>query len=110
LYSGSGISNGGTSSLNAGDPIVGATVIALDPEAGILGVPSPCTNGLSCNYGITDEAGRFSLTASVLSGVTIYATRTDTAGSSGTEYYYGATSFSGCPTTPFTLNADFTSI
>jgi len=106
VYSGTAI--GGTSPLNAGDPIAGATVFGYDSTA--IDLLAECLQNGTCLPGSTDADGYFSFMTVILSGVSIFGTKSEAAGSAGFDYYNGISSFTGCPSTPITLSADYTSL
>jgi hypothetical protein len=106
VYSGTAL--GGTNSLNAGDPIVGALVFGYDPEAAEL--LEGCMADGSCGPGTTDADGYFSFTTLMLSGLTVYGSKTEDASANSIDSYSGTSTFSGCPSGPITLSADFKSL
>ena len=103
----SGIAVGGTSPLNAGDPIVDAAVFGYDPTATDL--LAECLENGTCGSGQTDADGYFSFTTVILSGVSVFGSKTDAAGTSGFDYFNTASAFTDCPPGPITLSADYSS-
>lgn len=105
VYSGNAI--GGTSPLNPGDPIAGASVFGYDPTAADLF--SECTESGTCSPATTDADGYFSFTTVILSGVSVFATKTESASATGIDYYNATSPFNGCPPGSITLSADYSS-
>jgi hypothetical protein len=104
----SGTAQGGTSTLNAGDPIGGATVYGFDSEA--VDLLSQCLGDGTCIFGTTDANGNFSFNTVILSSLTVYGTKTETVSQGAFNYYFGTGSFTGCPLAPITLSADLAAV
>jgi len=106
VYSGTTLS--GTNSLNAGDPIAGATVYGFDPE--VSEIFTDCVVSGTCLPATTAADGTFTLTAPVLTGLTVYGSQFMFFGNSGYDYFLGVSSYAGCPPGAITLSADFASV
>ncbi len=88
-------------------PIAGAMVYGWDEEADPSTWYNSLTNGLGSFYTTTDTNGNFTLSVPVLTGVTIWATKSSTLGGGGQEFVWGSASLTGCPTTPVTLTGEW---
>jgi len=106
VYSGTALN--GTSPLNPGDPIVGATVFGFD--SGVPELLAECLFSGNCGAGMTDANGYFTFNTIVLSEVTVFASKVESIGSFGFDYYNSFTTIAGCPPGLVTLSADFTSL
>ena len=82
-------------------------MVGFDPDA--FDELGECFGTNDCFFGTTDLDGQFSLTATFLSGFTLYASAFAIDGSTY-RFYNGSASFSSCPSVPVTITADHYSL